>query len=203
MYDNHGFDSWAPEYDADVSRSDREGEFPFAGYQAVLDKIVDAVLAAGGKRVLDIGFGTGKLACALYETGVEIWGQDYSDQMRRLAGERMPHAHLFGGNFAQGLAQPLLEQRYDAIVSTYALHHLSHEDKLTFLRSLLPLLKDGGAIYVGDISFETAEQMELCRSGAEDWDEEESYFTYEEMKEQFPASDYVPVSYCGGVLIIR
>ena len=61
MLNEDGFDRWAEDYDGDTAKSDGEGSYPFAGYQEILDAIVDRVTAHGGGAVLDIGFGTGTL----------------------------------------------------------------------------------------------------------------------------------------------
>ena len=80
-------------------------------------------------------------------------------------------------DFTAGLAAPLKAQRYDAIIATYSLHHLSDVQKTDFLHSLLPLLKEGGRILIGDVAFPTRAALEACRAAAgDDWDDEESYF---------------------------
>ena len=56
------FDKWAADYDKSV-RTDRE--FPFAGYESVLDEIVISAGIFPGITVLDLGTGTGNLAAAL------------------------------------------------------------------------------------------------------------------------------------------
>jgi putative AdoMet-dependent methyltransferase len=63
--------------------------------------------------VLDIGFGTGTLTTKLYENGCTIYGQDFSARMIELASEKMPGAHLYQGDFTQGLVEPLQTQNYD------------------------------------------------------------------------------------------
>ena len=81
MLNNTGFDQWADEYDRSVARSDAAGSYPFAGYQEILDAIVDRVTAHGGGAVLDIGFGTGTLTARLYAQGCRMYGQDFSERM--------------------------------------------------------------------------------------------------------------------------
>ena len=44
MLNNTGFDQWADEYDRSVARSDAAGSYPFAGYQEILNAIVDRVM---------------------------------------------------------------------------------------------------------------------------------------------------------------
>ena len=155
MLNNTGFDQWADEYDRSVARSDAAGSYPFAGYQEILDEIVRQVTEHGGGDVLDIGFGTGTLTAALYARGCEVWGVDFSPRMLALAQEKMPGAHLFCADFAAALPGAVRAQRFDAITSTYALHHLTDEDKAAFLSSLLPLLAEGGQILIGDVAFAT------------------------------------------------
>ena len=130
--------------------SDEDGTYPFAGYKTILNAIYNRVLSVSSKSVLDIGFGTGTLTSKLYEHGCMIYGQDFSDRMIELAQAKMPNAKLFQGDFSNGLVEPLLQQKYDAIIATYSLHHLTDLQKVTFLKSLLMLLNEGGCIYIGD-----------------------------------------------------
>lgn len=81
------------------------------------------VMQTPNASVLDIGFGTAVLTARLYEQGCTIYGQDFSSRMLELASEKMPGAHLYQGDFTQGLVEPLQNPRYDYIVTTYALHH--------------------------------------------------------------------------------
>ena len=201
MLNNTGFDQWADEYDRSVARSDAAGSYPFAGYQEILDAIVDRVTAHGGGAVLDIGFGTGTLTARLYAQGCRIYGQDFSERMVQLAQKKMPNAQLYSGDFKQGLSEPLRAQRYDFIVATYSLHHLTDAEKLPFFNSLLELLKEDGEILVGDVAFRTRAELEVCKkqTGAA-WDEDEIYFVADELASTFPQLEFTPVSPCAGIL---
>lgn len=201
MLDNRGFDLWADGYDISVGLSDQENTYPFAGYKAVLNSIFWTVLAKPGAAVLDIGFGTGTLTARLYEQGCTIYGQDFSRRMIELAAAKMPGAHLYHGDFTQGLAEPLRRRSYDFIIATYALHHLTDRQKAAFLKDLLALLKEGGSILIGDVAFETRADLDRCRKAAGDeWDDEEIYFVVDELRRSFPALSFEKVSYCAGVL---
>ena len=120
MLNNKGFDLWADDYDKSVGLSDEDGTYPFAGYKTILNAIYNRVLSTSSKTVLDIGFGTGTLTTKLYEHGCEVYGQDFSDRMIELAQEKMPNAKLFQGDFSNGLVEPLLQQKYDALIATYS-----------------------------------------------------------------------------------
>lgn len=204
MLSNEGFDLWADDYDKSVGISDEDGTYPFAGYKNILNEIYNRVLSGAGKIVLDIGFGTGTLATKLYEQGCTIFGQDFSERMIELAREKMPGAKLYQGDFSQGLVEELQQEKYDAIIATYSLHHLTDVDKVEFLESLLPLLNEEGAIYIGDVAFETRAQMEECMELAGDeWDEDEIYFVFDEIKRNFSKLKFEQFSDCAGVLSLR
>ncbi len=203
MLDQKGFDLWADGYDKSVGLSEEDNSYPFAGYKKVLSSIYNMVLCREKPTVLDIGFGTGTLTAKLYAHGCEIYGQDFSDRMIALAKEKIPDAHLYQGDFSQGLAVPLLQKSYDFIIATYSLHHLTDEQKITFLRSLRGLLADGGKILIGDVAFQTKADMEACRQAVgEEWDDEEFYFVAEELQKEFPDIRFEAISYCAGVFIL-
>ena len=198
MLDQKGFDLWADGYDKAVGISNEENTYPFAGYRAVLGGIFQTVLEKQNAAVLDVGFGTGALTAKLYERGCLVYGQDFSLRMIEVAREKMPGAQLYQGDFTEGLVEPLRSRRYDFIVATYALHHLTDEQKISFLRALRDCLKEDGKILVGDIAFETREQWNRCRQAAGDeWDE-----LKENLKEAFPGLAFTQVSFCAGVLTL-
>jgi len=204
MLNNKGFDLWADDYDKSVGLSNEDGTYPFAGYKEILNEIYNRVLTGSGHKVLDIGFGTGTLTNKLYEQGCTIWGQDFSERMIELAQKKMPDAKLFLGDFSKGLVKALKQQKYDAIIATYSLHHLSDEQKVTFLKELIPLLHDDGCIYIGDVAFETRSKLKNCMNEVgEEWDCDEIYFVYDELREAFPQIKFEQVSFCAGILSLQ
>lgn len=204
MLNNKGFDLWADDYDKSVGLSDEDGTYPFAGYKTILNAIYNRVLSVSSKSVLDIGFGTGTLTSKLYEHGCMIYGQDFSDRMIELAQAKMPNARLFQGDFSNGLVEPLLQQKYDAIIATYSLHHLTDLQKVTFLKSLLMLLNEGGCIYIGDVAFESRESLQKCMDAVGDeWDDDEIYFVYDELRLHFPTMQFEQMSNCAGLIALQ
>lgn len=204
MLNNEGFDLWADNYDKSVGLSDEDGTYPFAGYKTILNAIYNRVLSASAKSVLDIGFGTATLTSKLYEQGCNVYGQDFSAKMIELAQAKMPKAHLFQGDFSKGLVEPLTHEHYDAIIATYSLHHLTDPQKVSFLQSLLALLNEGGCIYIGDVAFENRSALEECKAHAgEEWDDDEIYFVYDEIKEFIPSIHFEQMSDCAGLISIK
>ncbi|MBQ1410343.1 MAG: class I SAM-dependent methyltransferase [Oscillospiraceae bacterium] len=201
MLNQTGFDLWADGYDKSVGLSDEGNTYPFAGYKAVLGTIFQTVMKKPNAVVLDIGFGTGTLTTKLYENGCTIYGQDFSARMIELASEKMPNSHLYQGDFTQGLVEPLLAQNYDFVVATYSLHHLTDEQKVSFLRTLQDYLNPGGRILIGDVAFDNRSQLEQCRKDAGDeWDDDEIYFVVDELRKAFPTLAFTRISYCAGIL---
>lgn len=115
----------------------------------------------------------------------------------------MPNANLFEGDFSKGLVKKLKKQKYDAIIATYSLHHLTDKDKVKFIKELIGLLHEKAMIYIGDIAFETREDLEKCKEQYEEhWDNDEIYFVYDEIKKEFPKSEFIKYSECAGIIKI-
>ena len=204
MLDHAGFDLWADGYDKSVGLSDEGDRYPFAGYRKMMNAVYNRVLAQSGRDVLDVGFGTGVLTSRLYAQGCTVYGQDFSARMIELAQAKMPKATLCQGDFSKGLVPTLCARQYDAIVATYSLHHLTDAQKIGFLRTLLPLLKQDGCIFIGDVAFRTRVELEACRNAAGDeWDGDEIYFVYDELRPHFPALTFESFSHCTALLTLR
>ena len=206
MLNKQGFDLWADGYDETVQVSEENGVYPFAGYRAILNTIFNEVMEKKNARVLDIGFGTGVLTAKLYENGHHIDGIDFSEKMIALAQAKMPKANLIEWDIANGLPEEIKGKQYDYIVSTYVLHHLTDEEKVSFIKELMPLLTDGGKILIGDIAFETRQELEICKNDSKEfWDDDEFYFVFNElgsMLEEGCMLGFIPISHCGGVIEI-
>lgn len=206
MLGHRGFDLWADGYDRDVEETDAADAYPFAGYRAVLGRVYQAVRArVRAGSVLDIGCGTGTVLRRLHADGYHVTGLDFSQRMIALARERIPGAEFIRCDFARGLPDALAGRAFDAIISTYALHHLEEERHAAFIRMLVSRLSPGGILAVGDISFRTrAERDALADAEGEAWDGAEHYFAYDALSESLKMpSGYEKLSVCAGVLTLR
>jgi len=204
MLDNKGFDLWADGYDKSVNLSEEDNEYPFAGYKDVLNEIYNVIHSKKKATILDIGFGTGVLTKKLYDDGYKIWGVDFSERMIEISKEKMPNSKLFQYDFTKGLPEEVEGQKFDFIISTYALHHLSDIEKVKFLTKLLNLLNKDGMILIGDVAFATREMLDKCRAdcGEENWDDDEFYFVFDELKKSFIDVEFTQISHFAGVLIL-
>ncbi len=206
MLNNQGFDLWANDYDRTVNISEENNEYPFAGYKDVLNYIYNQAKEQIGSNILDIGFGTGILTNQLYNYGYNITGIDFSSNMIDIAKKKMPDALLINWDFAKGLPEKIRSCKFDYIISTYAIHHLTDEEKIKFIKSLANLLNTNGKVLIGDISFETRKELEECNNRYKEiWDNDEIYFTADEIKDALNDTcycTYIKISHCAGVLTV-
>ena len=204
MLDSRGFDLWADGYDHSVNISDEDNTYPFAGYKKVLAGIYEAIRKGQGRRVLDIGFGTGILSGKLCENGYDITGIDFSERMIQIAKEKIPSARLIQHDFSKGLPAELAYSQFDVIICTYAIHHLDDDAKIAFLKELQTHLLPAGKIFIGDVAFGTREELDACRdSCGDEWDEDEFYLVAEEVSKEIAEVQFQKVSHCAGILILR
>ncbi len=206
MLSQQGFNLWAGGYDKTVQLSEESNQYPFAGYKEVLNTIFNEVMHIPKSTVLDIGFGTGVLTAKLYDNEHMINGFDFSSKMIGIAKEKMPDANLMEWDLSEGLPTALLHQKYDAIISTYALHHFTDEMKVQYIKELLQHLTPEGKIFIGDIAFHTRAHLEKCREESIGyWDDDEIYFVHEEMSSLLKGVcrlEFYPISHCGGVFVL-
>ena len=199
------FDDWAAHYDP--SLQDR-GDFPFDGYERVLDEIVTLADPHPGMTVLDLGIGTAKLAARFAKLGCGIWGIDFSAEMLVKARETLPQAVLVQADLV-GEWPSQLERRFDRIVSGYVLHEFDLAAKVALLQRLVERhLTAEGRIVIGDIAFATSRAREEAhRQWADTWDEEEHYWAADEATAACARAGlevvYRQVSSCGGIFVIE
>ena len=109
----------------------------FFGYQV---RMYRRILAAnpvcfGGVncRVLDIGCGTGALAAALSENGLDVTGLDGSIRMIDVARRLNRHTKA---RFIVGNALEPIEGRYDVVVASYVLHGLPQRERFVLYETM-------------------------------------------------------------------
>jgi SAM-dependent methyltransferase len=116
------FDDVAPDYDADKSDE----------YKAAVSLVVEhARDGLGGLDVvLDLGCGTGAIGLALAEDADRVVGRDISEGMMAQAREKARERGLTNVTVGEGtFREPNYDRDVDVVVSNFAMHHLSDEEK--------------------------------------------------------------------------
>lgn len=201
--DSKNYDLWADGYGAAVHLLNDKDEYPVAGYADLLNEVYHMVHQSDAKKILDAGFGTGILTKKLYEDGYSIYGIDASEQMVDAGQECMPEATLVTADYSMGMPLKLLREEFDLVISTYAFHHLDHYEKVSLIKDMLRQLKPGGKVIIGDLAFETKDEMKAFRkANKENWLYEDMYLVYEEAEKDFDKVEWKKISKCAGIVII-
>jgi 2-polyprenyl-3-methyl-5-hydroxy-6-metoxy-1,4-benzoquinol methylase len=168
------FDQWAKGYNKSVLKSEKEGSYPFAGYSEVKYSIIDIISIKHKAKVLEMGVGTGEITKPLYDLGYEITGVDLSSEMIEFAKSHMKNATFILAEFSDALNK--ISNKFDFIVFSYSIHHLSYNVQIELLIKLNDYLNEDGIIIIGDVSTFTIEDMnQLQNKYAAIWDDEEYY----------------------------
>ena len=102
-------------------------------------KTIDVLIREGdlaGRRVLDVGCGTGRLAALLAERyGCKVWGVDVSPEMLDVARERVPRSVGLKRAAAENL--PFADGWFERATMTLVYHHLDRPRALPEIRRVL------------------------------------------------------------------
>ncbi|WP_330631941.1 class I SAM-dependent methyltransferase [Halocatena halophila] len=114
------FDDHATQYD-DSQNS--------AEYMACVDHVCRHA-RADDAVILDLGTGTGAIALTLAESAAQVIGRDISEGMMDRAREKAAQQDIENVSFAHGsFREPNYDGPVDTVVSNFAMHHLSDEEK--------------------------------------------------------------------------
>jgi putative AdoMet-dependent methyltransferase len=153
--DKFNHDDEAPGYDEDVA----DERNPIReGYSALLRWVVDQASAGGSSSVLELGTGTGNLAILLEDFDRMVC-VDISANMLGIARAKLadrPNVEYVQADLLQCFEA--LEERFDVVISAYAIHHLTEEERHVLFRSVERSLEPGGRAVFGDLMFADDEE---------------------------------------------
>ncbi|BCJ95881.1 hypothetical protein acsn021_34500 [Anaerocolumna cellulosilytica] len=151
---NFLFDSWSDSYDRTVYEDRGEYKEVFEDYQLILDTIAAEIKRKNDSLVLDIGSGTGNLSFAARKLGYQVIGLEPNIKMRSISKKKYPDLTVLEGGF---LNIPLENNSLDVIISSYAFHHLSNDDKADAAKVFYEKLKPDGKVILADTIYESPE----------------------------------------------
>jgi len=150
---NH--DDEANGYDADV----RNEKDPIrTAYHDVLAWVLREARIDSSSRVLELGSGTGNLSCLIHQCG-ELVCVDLSEQMEAIARSKL--SHIPNRRFIKADILEVFDYErapFDSVISTYAVHHLTDDEKrLLFSKVFTNLVPVGSAVF-GDLMLRNQEE---------------------------------------------
>ncbi|WP_163971375.1 class I SAM-dependent DNA methyltransferase [Oceanobacillus halotolerans] len=156
------FDDWASSYDDTIDGADVEYKEVFKHYDIILEEVANR--ARG--NVIEFGVGTGNLSSKIMNKGKKLIGIEPSKAMQDVVKKKYPQLQVLDGDF---LEFPSIPFSVDTIVSTYAFHHLTDDEKeraIKLYAKLLPPTK--GKIVFADTIFATEEDKDKAIKEATD-----------------------------------
>ncbi len=111
-------------------------------------------------------------------------------------------------DFKYGLPKELENEKFDYIVSSYAIHHITDAEKIDLIKKLKNKQNMDGKIIIADVAFENRQLLKECKMDAgEFWDDDEHYIIFEIFKDDLERinteAKYTQISPCTGVLEIE
>lgn len=102
------------------------------------DSLVKVLAPKKGEKILDVGCGTGDLACQMADAGAKVVGIDSSEKMIAKAKEKYPHLSFY----VKDVTQLDFHNEFDAVFSNAVLHWVRQPEKA--LTNIYNSLKKGG-----------------------------------------------------------
>ncbi|WP_342461839.1 class I SAM-dependent methyltransferase [Bacillus sp. FSL R5-0286] len=160
------FDHWAESYDDTVSGHDEQYKEVFRRYPAILKEIT----RRAGQHVIEFGSGTGNLTAALLQADKKVFGIEPSEAMKKAALQKGIPNVFHDGDFLSFPSPPF---EPDTIVSSYAFHHLTDDEKKQAIYTYGNILPSGGKIVFADTMFQNqaAHQAETNKAKAAGFDQ--------------------------------
>ncbi|MFB6163894.1 MAG: class I SAM-dependent methyltransferase [Haloarculaceae archaeon] len=138
------FDDLAAEYDADQTEE----------YRACVSLVVEHAAPGPAETVLDLATGTGAIALSLAPDAGRVIGRDISEGMLEQAREKAAERGLDTVSFGEGrFREPNVpaDADVDVVVSNFAMHHLSDDEKRDAIGTIAGLEPD--RFVLGDVMF--------------------------------------------------
>jgi ubiquinone/menaquinone biosynthesis C-methylase UbiE len=126
--------------------------FAARGREAVFrERQLDLARVTAGESVLDVGCGTGTLAVAAARRTTTVRGLDPSSDLLARARKKARRARLdVTFELGTGESLPYPNESFDVVLSSFVLHHLSHDALRASAGELRRVVKSTGRVLIVD-----------------------------------------------------
>lgn len=141
-----GYDLYASSYDENLMylNSFEKGS---------LEKLLGSIK---GKRVLDIGCGTGRIIQMLRDAGAKIVALDISEEMIKAVGQKFPSVECVVGDSDE---MPFEDESFDLVLGLFWIVHLG--DLRASFDEVYRVLKKGGRFILSNINQRKAPKLKI------------------------------------------
>ena len=178
---NH--DSIANDYDDNVQNEDNPIR---KGYSSLMKWVKKKTEESN--ILVDLGCGTGNTSIQI-KSNKKIYCVDISQNMLNIAKNKLKNNDdvVFIKNDLLGFFDDFQnDKQIDTIISTYAIHHLTQDEKHILFEKIFNFLPKDGKVIFGDLMFESREYENKMKSKypdlVEDFDDEHYWYINDESK---------------------
>jgi len=204
------YDLIAPRYDQEISEMDKLSIFPYDGYSNLLTLTAEYIIEhsrSESVKVLDLGVGTAELYTKFIPDRIELSGIDFSKPMLEIAKLKIPDGSFYEYDFLNGLPDGLPENRFDFIVSTYTIHHMSLDALIDLIHHYLRYLTPFGKIVLADVLFlDDISKKQAYEQNLDSWDHDHHYHVYNQLVSKMKnhlSMSFLEVSESSGIIVIE
>lgn len=131
----------------EISKQIEDWENKIKSGESLVRFFEERVGKVSGRKILDVGFGSGGIAIAFNRAGAIVSGVDVDPELKEIA-ERNITANNAQAEFKiyNGVDLPFENNYFDYISSSSVLEHVSYPEKL--LNEMFRVLKPGGRIFL-------------------------------------------------------
>lgn len=121
--------------------------------ESIKSRLIERATIQPGQRVLDLGCGTGTLAIMLKQSipEAQVTGIDGDEQVLAIARTKAERANV-DIQLDHGLAYdlPYPDHSFDAVTSSFVIHHLTSEDKVRAFKEVRRVLRPASWFHILD-----------------------------------------------------
>jgi len=125
-------------------------------------KLDDFLKDINGKKILDIGCGTGRIIQDLLDKGADITGVDVSTEMLKIAEKKFPNSNFVEADIRE---LPFKDNTFDIVICTFVIVHLKQVELEGAFDEVYRILKPGGSFILTNINQKKAPKLKVKNIG--------------------------------------